>query len=168
MRPSKPFVQLLASDLMSADVIVIPQAMSVRTAARLLGQACVSGAPVVDSEGRCIGVISATDFLRWAGREAKTGQPSECVCAWEIVESATLPEQCVGELMTADPVTVTPAAPIHDLARKMLDAHIHRVVVIDERRRPVGIVSSTDILAAVAYMTTRKNAFPESVGCQRT
>jgi predicted transcriptional regulator len=36
-----------------------------------------------------------------------------------------------------------------DLARMMLDAHIHRVIVVDEQNRPVGVVSSTDILAAV-------------------
>ena len=34
----------------------------------------------------------------------------------------------------------------------MLDAHIHHLIVVDERRRPVGIVTSTDILAAVAYL----------------
>ena len=57
--------------------------------------------------------------------------------------------------MTADPVTVSPHTPIGKLARLMLDAHIHRVVVVDEQRRPIGIVSSTDILAAVAYADRR-------------
>ena len=33
----------------------------------------------------------------------------------------------------------------------MIDAHIHRVIVVDEDRIPVGVVSSTDILAALAY-----------------
>jgi len=33
----------------------------------------------------------------------------------------------------------------------MIDAHIHRVIVVDEQQRPVGVVSSTDILSAVAY-----------------
>jgi CBS-domain-containing membrane protein len=35
---------------------------------------------------------------------------------------------------------------------RMCDAHIHRVVIVDERRRPVGVVSSMDVLAAVARM----------------
>jgi CBS domain-containing protein len=32
-----------------------------------------------------------------------------------------------------------------------MDAHIHRVVIVDGNFRPVGVVSSTDVLAAVAY-----------------
>ncbi len=32
----------------------------------------------------------------------------------------------------------------------MLDAHIHRIIVVDAGRRPVGVLSTTDVLAAVA------------------
>jgi len=60
--------------------------------------------------------------------------------------------------MSRDVVTAAAATPIADVARMMLDAHIHRVFVVDAQRRPVGIVSSTDIIAAVAYadMDTRR------------
>jgi CBS domain-containing protein len=40
---------------------------------------------------------------------------------------------------------------IRGVARLMLDAHIHRVGVVDEAHRLVGIITSTDLLAAVAY-----------------
>jgi CBS domain-containing protein len=74
------------------------------------------------------------------------------VCAaWQIVDQEKLPQDTVRSYMTADPVTVAPTVPIGELARMMLDAHIHRVLVLDEQRRPIGVVSSTDILAAVAY-----------------
>jgi predicted transcriptional regulator len=52
--------------------------------------------------------------------------------------------------MTANPVMVSSHVAITELARMMVDAHIHRVVVVDEMNHPVGIVSSTDILAALA------------------
>jgi CBS domain-containing protein len=52
--------------------------------------------------------------------------------------------------MTPDPVTVRPGTPVKEVARLMLDAHIHRVIVVDARGRPVGVVSSTDLIAAVA------------------
>lgn len=167
MKPSKPFLQLIAGDLMSRDVITIPRAMSLRTAARLLAGARVTGAPVVDSDGRCVGVISSTDFLRWAGQsEGQVADPNvECVCcAWQIVESGSLPEHQVGELMTPDPVMVTQVTPIYDLARMMLDARIHRIVVIDEQRCPMGVVSTTDILAAVAHAGVRRLAHLEPAG----
>ena len=52
--------------------------------------------------------------------------------------------------MTRDPIMVGPSATIGDLARKMIGVHIHRVVVVDGSRKPIGIVSSTDVLAALA------------------
>jgi CBS domain-containing protein len=73
------------------------------------------------------------------------------VCAWETVDVDVLPADEVRTYMTADPIIVPPATKVSDLAQMMVDAHIHRVIVVDQRRRPVGIVSSTDILAAVAH-----------------
>jgi len=52
--------------------------------------------------------------------------------------------------MTKDPVLVPPDTRIGELARMMMDAHIHRLIVVDKTQRPIGIVSSIDILAAIA------------------
>ena len=149
---AKPLLRLSASDLMSLDLVLIPQEMSVRGAARMLSRAEISGAPVVDNAGRCIGVISATDFIHWAEREVRTdSSPGACACApWQIIEEQEYPDGSVRDIMTGDPVTAAADTPIGDLARMMLNAHIHRVIVVDRGGRPVGVVSSTDILAAVA------------------
>jgi CBS domain-containing protein len=45
---------------------------------------------------------------------------------------------------------VTPQTPIGEVAQKMAEAHIHRVLVVRDHDRPCGIVTSTDILTAVA------------------
>ncbi len=63
-----------------------------------------------------------------------------------------MPPEPVRHYMTADPVSVAPSTPVTTLARQMIDAHIHRVIVVDEDGRPLGIVSATDILAAVARL----------------
>jgi len=60
-------------------------------------------------------------------------------------------EEEVCDWMTLDPVTAPPTASLNELARAMIDAHVHRVIIAEEDGRPIGIVSSTDILAAVAY-----------------
>ncbi len=151
---TKPFNSLTAADLMSREVTTIPRHLSLRTAAHLLSQARVSGAPVIDACGSCVGVISSTDFVHWAEGNQSVRQDaghSSCACSeWQVFEPEDLPTEEVGCYMTADPVTVTPNLRIGELARMMIDAHIHRVIVVDEENRPVGIVSSTDILAAVA------------------
>jgi CBS domain-containing protein len=198
---TQSFLALTAKDLMSHEVILIPEDMLMGDAARLLAGHRISGAPVVDAEGRCVGVLAATDFLRLVGQQATPERPAaagppcayqrqrlapdgttlltctlapgacrfqsrgrdaageevlvcnhpECVLFdWEVVEVEQLPAALVREHMTADPVTAPAAASIAGLARQMIDAHIHRVIVVGEQGRPVGIVSSTDILAAVA------------------
>jgi CBS-domain-containing membrane protein len=201
---TKSLQQLTAEDLMTRDVVRLPQTMPLREAARLLWRNHVGGAPVVDGQGACIGVLSATDFLRLAERRVdvtrptapllpvtcafqtkhrtesgqevmlctlppgvcpiqtrKSGAPGEellictapnCVLVdWQTVDLERLPEDEVRQFMTADAVTVRPGTPIRTLARMMIDAHIHRIIVVNDERWPLGIVSSTDLLAVLAY-----------------
>jgi len=190
-------LDLTAADVMSRDVITIPTNMSLPAAARLLWQAGLSGAPVVDADERCVVVLSATDFLRWSGRQdgfhpagfsasshacpfpvrswgkddkevflcavppggcpyqgprrGLVAHPSQCVCTdWQMMAEETLPPEEVGDYMTADLATAAPDTPVADLARMMIDADIHRLIVVDEAGRPAGVVSSTDLLAALA------------------
>jgi len=152
-----PLLQLTAEDLMSRDVLVISQHMSLKAAAHLLAQAEVSGAPVVDEEGRCVGVLSAADLVHWVDRESrptKRCQEAEtCACCdWQIDGLDDVPEDEVSRYMTTSVVATGPETRIGELARWMRDGHIHRVVIVDDRRRPVGVVSSMDVLAAVARM----------------
>jgi CBS domain-containing protein len=133
--PRKSLLALTAADLMTREVVAIPAGTSMRAAARTLAQARVNGAPVINGEGRCVGVLSASDFFRGAVQENLEIDPTDKV----------------GEHMTADPVTANPATPIRELARMMLDADIHRLIVVDEQDRPIGVVSGTDVLAAMAY-----------------
>ena len=151
----KPLLTLTAADLMSWPAVVIPEDMSLHGAARMLSHAQVSGAPVVDGEGRCVGVLSATDFVHLAERVQRPAprpphRPDQFNFPWQLAEHPAFGPESVHEYMTADPVMVSPEAPLGELAQRMLDAHIHRVVVVDAVRRPLGVVSSTDILAAVA------------------
>ena len=150
----KPLASLTAADLMSRNLVLIPREMSLQGAARLLSHAQVSGAPVVDDQGRCVGVLSTTDFLHWVENGNTRQQPKEAVChAWKIFGNEASPTDTVGCFMTADPVIVAAGASIGALAQMMLDARIHRVIVVDHHQRPIGIVSSTDVLAAVVRET---------------
>ena len=152
---AKPLLKLTAADLMSDPVVMIPEEMSLRKAARLLALNRISGAQVVDPWGKCIGVLSATDFMRWAEGEPPAARVREPVAetfmpAWQV-GSPNLPEYPVRKHMTTDPVMVDPETTIIDMSRMMLDAHIHRVIVVDDEGHPVGIVTATDVLAALAY-----------------
>jgi CBS-domain-containing membrane protein len=151
---SKPLFALTAADLMSPTVVTIPQDMSLRGAAHLLAREDVGGAPVVDAAGCCVGIISARDFVGWAdrgeGAHRDAGDPEYYCAPWQVMDGDTLPCDIVGRYMTADPVTVSPGTPIGTMARMMVDARIHRLIVLDHAGRPAGLVSCTDVLAAVA------------------
>lgn len=151
---AKPFLVLTAADLMSRDVVTLPREMSLRAAAQLLAQANVSGAPVVDPEGRCVGVLSAIDFVLWVRGQGQAGPPCNLehifVTPWQCVDLESLPADQVSQHMTTDLVTASPDTRVGDLAGLMTDARVRRVVIVDGQGRPIGIVSSTDIMSAVA------------------
>jgi CBS-domain-containing membrane protein len=205
MRGNKPLLELTAEDVMSREVVTIPQRASMREAAHLLLEANVGAAAVLDERERCVGVLSAFDFLRWAeGQAAADGAvqaracpylsrgalpgdrrdrwicvlaPGSCplqaarpttggrhvsVCrrpgispaAWHLARR--LPADSVRRYATADVVTAGPRTPLPELARMMIDADVHRVFVSDESGRAVGVVSSTDLMAALAAEGARQ------------
>jgi predicted transcriptional regulator len=71
---TRPFLALTAADLMTAPVMTIPHDMSLRQAAGLLSRSSISGAPVVDADGCCLGVLSSSDFVTWAVKAEDGGQ----------------------------------------------------------------------------------------------
>src|ERR1043165_1692912 len=127
---AKSLLSLCAADLMTRDIVMIPREMSLPGAARMLARANVTGAPVVDADRRCVGVLSATDFVHWVEKERADSQhrtSPECMCsAWQLPEGAAQPCNCVEECMNKDPVLVQPGTRIGELARMMIDAHIHQ------------------------------------------
>ncbi len=66
-----------------------------------------------------------------------------------MIDIDDTPDNEIRHYMTAQPVTVAPSAPVGELAQMMVDAHIHRVLVVTHENQCQGIVTSTDILAAV-------------------
>ena len=165
-----PLSVLTAEDVMTDDVLILPQDMPLATAAHLLSEAHITGAPVVNANGRCVGALSATDFLRRADAEVRNAvghvRVPVCVCSdWQMVERDGGDRDAVRDHMTTDPVLVDPTTPLTTLANLMLNAHKHRAVVVDERGRPVGIVSATDVLAAVACADASAADFDAEICC---
>ncbi len=121
--------------------------------------------PVTDTLGRCVGVLSVADILRWAadGGRADVGGGSEASCVWsdwQVVGVQSAPHDEVRRHMTGDPLLVTPDTRLAEIARVLLDPGGRPVVVVDARRRPLGVVSSQDVLAALAPAERRPEAEP--------
>lgn len=72
--------KLRARDCMTRQVVTIGADYSLRDAAMVLRAATISGAPVVDRDGRPVGILSSTDIVTYAqqaGAGGETGQPPE-------------------------------------------------------------------------------------------
>jgi CBS-domain-containing membrane protein len=151
---TRSLLERTAEELMSRDVVTIPQETSLRAAAHWLMQLKVSGAPVIDSQGRCVGVLSKSDLVRFLDRgPPHSANPSDSGAyfdEWQIDTWEDLPADDVAHFMSRNVITARPATRLVELARIMSREHIHRVLIADADERLVGIVSSMDILAALA------------------
>jgi CBS-domain-containing membrane protein len=147
----KTLFELTAEDLMSRGVVCIPSATSLRAAARLLIEAKVSGAPVVDEGGRCLGVLSQTDLTRSLAQDGPApDHEDEVVADWQLADVERLPGDEVSRYLTRSAITAPERAPVRELAALMCEARVHRVLITDPRGKVIGIVSSLDVLRAVA------------------
>jgi CBS domain-containing protein len=96
------------------------------------------------------------------GTVVTTCREPHTVChEWQMVEIEGLPTEDVHHYMTAEPVTADPDTPIAELARLMINSVVQRVIVTDADRRPVGIVSATDLVAALASADENSATGPE-------
>ena len=158
---TKHLLSLTAGDLMSTPVTSIPHDMLLRDAGHLLMKANISGAPIVDPQGKCVGILSSSDFVGWAGADSDVEEASAAVsfiAPWGEIVNLEACEGCfVSQYMTRDPVTVLPTTLMGEIAQKMIDAHIHRVIVVNEAG-PCGIVSTIDVMAAIANAARKTNS----------
>lgn len=141
---------------MTREPVCAEPATTIRQLARLFDDNDISGCPVVDQEGKTIGVVSKTDLIRRCSEGTAEVPPAylfEIVCEQGANDGGAgyggpIPEPliCVQDFMTESAVTVRPSAPVHEVAALMADKHIHRLVVVDEEGFPVGIITTLDLL----------------------
>lgn len=154
----KSQTSLRASDIMTAEPVCIDLGSTIRQVARLFDEHEISGAPVVDSSGRLVGVVSRTDLVRryTSGEDERDPRMLAELFSYENEEDeeGLMPEQviAVDDFMTDDPVTADASAPLRDLAAKMLVSRVHRVIIVDNDNAPVGIVTSLDLVKALAAL----------------
>ncbi|KAK3143148.1 hypothetical protein QOZ80_4BG0359040 [Eleusine coracana subsp. coracana] len=127
--------QIVTSDKMSptaklGDVMSRP--VQVATPAQRLAEidaffAAQSGLPVVDDEGRCVGVVSKKDKAK-----ATNGMGST-----------------VGEVMSSPAITLAPEKTVLEAAALMLKEKVHRIPVVNEQQQVIGIVTRTDVFQAL-------------------
>ena len=128
-------------DIMSQPVFTVRSTDPIEGAAALLADRRITAAPVVDGDGRLIGIVSEGDLLR-------DRIPEEPTAHLRPVTAHHGRPRAVAEVMTRDVVTAWPDEDVSDVARTMLDHDVRSVPVLDGGRL-VGIVSRRDLLRTV-------------------
>jgi CBS domain-containing protein len=129
---------LRVADLMTIDPVVVAVDASIEDAEELLRRHRITGLPVVDPDGRLVGVISQTDLLYLA-------LPSVQGLIRHHERGIR-----VGEVMSTPPVTIDGAATLVAAARLMTEDRLHRLVATDANGRPIGVISAMDFVALAA------------------
>lgn len=150
---------MLAKDIMRKNVITIDRYQTAQELADLLRERCISGVPVLDEEGRVVGVVSTTDLLRAKRPEDPSSSDyhlwpeGRTFAAPPPIEASA--EARVDTLMTPGALAFPEDTPVAKLAEAMLDLHVHRLL-ITRAGKLCGIVSSMDMLKALVPKPERR------------
>ena len=144
-----------ARQIMTQQVITAGADTTIVEAANTMLRHHISGLPVVDAEGRLIGIVSEGDFIRRAetGTEAKRGRWLTFLIGTGQIAADFVHAhgRKVGEIMTPNPVTVAEDTPLDRIVQIMKSEAVKRLPVM-RGDRLVGIVTRSDFLATVAEL----------------
>lgn len=146
---------LRVADAMTKEVVRLSPQESMAAAAEILVDHHITGAPVVDGNDCCVGVLSATDFVREFRTQCEQRSASPAINLGiatngrsDIDIVGTKPN-LVAEHMTSPVRSVAEDTTLLDATRAMCDRHVHRMLVLDDRGRLRGVLSALDVLTAV-------------------
>ncbi len=148
---------LRVSDVMNKEVLQVSANESMAKVAGTLVKSHISSAPVVDEQGRCVGILSAVDFLRMECPPSAEERPFPAVAAGNVTPpEETHPHQIdaareplARDFMSPAVQTIAANASVLKAATVMCAEHIHRLPVLDSDGRVAGVVSTMDIVAAL-------------------
>lgn len=134
---------MLVRDRMSKPPITIRENVSVEEALRLMHSENIRRLPVVDKQGKMMGIVSELDLLK------VSPSPATSLSVYEI--PYLLAKIKMKDVMTEDVVTVTEDTPLEDAARVMADNKIGGLPVLRDGK-VVGMITETDMFKTFLEM----------------
>lgn len=148
--------------VMSREVICLKPEASVASLRATLVENGISGAPVVDDSGKVVGIVSITDVVRDQHERGETGEENEEVLlpskggvsyspgpGFRVMD----PGATVADVMSRKVITIHENTSLAEASGLMAKNHVHRLPVVSDKGKVVGLVSSLDILGWVAGLS---------------
>lgn len=139
--PSSPYT---VSDVMTHTVVAVGREAPFKDIVQLMDEWKVSALPVLEGEGRVVGVVSEADLL--PKEEFRDSDPDRFTQRQRLDDLAKAGALSAGELMSAPAVTVHADAPLAEAARIMAQRKVKRLPVINDQGLLEGVVSRGDLL----------------------
>ena len=140
------------SRIMSHPVHVVQPDTLLSDAAHLMISQGISGVPVVDEQEQLVGIITEADFLRGLGLPAH--YPTHNL--WQTLEAMfshftqhshlEIPSDPVSNFMVRNVITATIDDDVHGVIELMKKHQIKRILVCDEERRVLGVITRSDLV----------------------
>jgi acetoin utilization protein AcuB len=129
---------------MTSPVITVTPDLPFQEALNIMREKHFRRLPVVDKNGKLIGLVSERDLLY------ASPSPATSLSMWEV--NYLLSKIKVDRLMSTSVITVSPDDILEDAAQLMVENKIGGVPVVDDEHRPVGIITETDIFRSFVSM----------------
>lgn len=154
----------LARDVMTSSPKTVPPDMTVQQLAHRLFEDEVGGYPVVDGDGRLVGIVTETDLIFM---QKQVHIPTTFAFLDAVItlggghrfeeELRRLAARTVGDVMTREVVWVAADAPIEKVASLMVEHRLYTIPVVEEGR-VVGVIGRRDMVRAFLHGTREGDA----------
>ncbi len=144
-----------AADVMTRDVITVGPQTTLRDLAKILSEKGINGVPVVDKDGKVIGVICESDLVK---QNSPIHIPTMFVILDSLIpldnpwrlqkEFERLAATTVGEIYSHPAVTVSPDTDLSEVARIMSDEKYYTLPVVDGGKL-VGVLGKADVIRSL-------------------
>ena len=125
-------------NLMTTEVVTLTLDNTLYTAEKRLKKYHIRHIPVLDDDERLIGLISLSDLKRISFIDAYSKEGTEDTPVYNMLS--------IQDVMIKDPIAVSPDTTIEEVARLFASKEFHSFPVVDDDRKLVGIITTTDLL----------------------
>lgn len=147
---------MIAEEIMTRDVITVREYDLISDVCKLFAEKNISGAPVVNDEGKLVGIISEGDLIY----KQKAIKPPVFVTLFDGIfqlnhkqfeeDMKKMAAYRVSDMMTTNVITASPDTDLSELAALIIDKKVNRLPIIDVRGHVAGVVSRHDLVKAMA------------------
>ncbi|HYP86111.1 HPP family protein [Variovorax sp.] len=137
-------------DVMSRNLVTVGFGTSLQDAWSLLRRHRVKALPVIDRAGRIVGIVTLADFLKAADLDVHDGFESRLkeLIRWSRTVHSNKPD-VVGQIMTRRVRVARADRPLFELVPLFGSTGHHHLPIVDEDQRLVGVLTQSDLVAAV-------------------